>query len=284
MTTPRLTVIVPVFNEEHTIGAVLGRLVKADLQGPQIIVVDDGSTDATPSVLVEWSERPGFLVLRQERNRGKGAAVRLGLKFASGEVTVIQDGDLEYDPNDLPALVAPILRGVHQAIYGSRRLSGSPGRPWYSRYRVAVGLLNLMCRVLYRQRLTDQATCYKVLPTATWRALELRANRFELCAEVTAKLGRLRIPIHEVAISYKPRTVAQGKKIRLRDAIAAAFTLVRWRWWNIRSLAAQTQAGVSELGPRGDTGDSAFPTCFEANSCETSVSPEERPLSHSASM
>jgi glycosyltransferase involved in cell wall biosynthesis len=225
-----LTIIVPVFNEERTVGELLARLAAGPYPDRQVIVVDDGSTDRTPELLAEWADRPGWLVLRQPANRGKGSAVRLGLDHAAGEVTVIQDADLEYDPADLPAVVGPVLRGEARAVYGSRVLGGQQGRPWYSPYRLAVAGLNHLARLLYGQRLTDHATCYKALPTALWRALDLRAERFELCAEVTAKLSRLGIPIREVGISYRPRTRAEGKKIGWRDAVAAAQTFVRWRF------------------------------------------------------
>jgi glycosyltransferase involved in cell wall biosynthesis len=167
--------------------------------------------------------------LRQPINRGKGAAVRRGLEHAAGTVTVIQDADLEYDPADLPTVVEPILHGDAAAVYGSRYLTGPGGRPWYSRYRLAVRVLNGLCRLLYGQRLTDHATCYKAMPTDLSRALDLRSERFELCAEVTAKLGRRRVPIREVGIGFRPRTRAEGKKIGWRDAVAAATTLVRLR-------------------------------------------------------
>jgi glycosyltransferase involved in cell wall biosynthesis len=237
MSPPAVTIIVPVFNEERTIAELLARLAAGPYPDAQVIVVDDGSTDRTPELLRAWTGRPSWLVLTQPANRGKGSAVRLGLKHAAGEVTVIQDADLEYDPADLPAVVGPVLRGEARAVYGSRRLAGEPGRPWYSPYRLAVSGLNLLARLLYGQRLTDHATCYKAMPTALWLALDLRAERFELCAEITAKLGRLGIPIREVPIRYHPRSRAQGKKIGWRDALAAARTMVRWRVVPVRPMS-----------------------------------------------
>jgi len=236
-----LTIIVPVFNEERTVVALLSRLATGPYPDRQVIVVDDGSTDRTPELLRAWAGQPGWLVLRQPTNRGKGSAVRLGLGHAAGEVTVIQDADLEYDPTDLPAVVGPVLRGEARAVYGSRVLGGQQGRPWYSPYRLAVAGLNRLARLLYGQRLTDHATCYKALPTELWRALDLRAERFEVCAEVTAKLGRLGIPIQEVGISYRPRTRAEGKKIGWRDGLAAARTFIRWRF------AAVAPSGPAEI-------------------------------------
>jgi glycosyltransferase involved in cell wall biosynthesis len=230
-----LTVIVPVFNEERTVSELLTRLANGPFPDKQVIVVDDGSTDGTAALLAEWESCPGWLVLRQPANRGKGAAVRLGLQHASGEVTVVQDADLEYDPVDLPRVIDPVLRGEARVVYGSRRLNGHPDRPWYSPYRVAVSMLNWEARLLYGQRLTDHATCYKAMPTALWHALDLRSERFDLCTEITAKLGRRRIPIHEVGITYRPRTRAEGKKIGWRDAVRAAVTLLRWRFKKVPS-------------------------------------------------
>ena len=224
-----LTLIVPAFNEERTIDELLARLDAAPYPDKQVIIVDDASTDLTATLLKMWESRPGWLILRQDRNRGKGAAVRLGLQHALGEVTIVQDADLEYDPADLPLLVEPILHGSEQAVYGSRNVTGSPGRPWYSPYRIAVFGLNQISWILYGQRLSDHATCYKAMRTTLWRGLHLRANRFELCAEITAKLGRGHIHIREVGISYHPRTRAEGKKIGWRDAVSAAWTLLRWR-------------------------------------------------------
>jgi hypothetical protein len=180
--------------------------------------------------------------------------VRLGLQQALGEVTVVQDADLEYDPQDLPKVIEPVLRGEARVVYGSRRLSEHPDRPWYSPYRVAVSMLNWESRLLYGQRLTDHATCYKAMPTALWQALDLRSERFDLCAEITAKLGRLRIPIREVGITYRPRTRAEGKKIGWRDALRAAATLARWRF---QSVSAQFDAPVECAGRPHDEVDAA---------------------------
>lgn len=225
-----LTVIVPVFNEERTIDELLARLDAAPYQDKQVIVVDDASTDRTATLLKVWEHKSGWVFLRQARNHGKGSAVRLGLQHAQGDVTVVQDADLEYDPNDLPLIVEPVLHGSERAVYGSRNLNGSPGRPWYSPYRIAVFGLNQLGWILYGQRLSDHATCYKAMRTELWRSLDLQSNRFELCTEITAKLGRCGIHIHEVGISYRPRTKAEGKKIGWRDAVCAAWTLVRWRF------------------------------------------------------
>lgn len=226
---PLLSVIVPVYNERPTIERVLQRLLDAPYPDKEIIVVDDGSDDGTTAELERWSSHPNVLVLRQGSNRGKGAAVRAALVRASGAITIVQDADLEYDPDDWPLLIEPIRRGEAVVVYGSRYLSPLCSLPW-NKFRLAVALLNLLVRLLYGRWLSDEATCYKAMPTALFRALDLRAQRFELCAEITAKVCRLGLPILEAPISYRPRTAAEGKKIGWRDACSTFWTLLRWRF------------------------------------------------------
>ena len=229
MPQPLLTVIVPVYNEGPTVERILQRILDAPYPDKEIIVVDDGSDDDTAAVLKRWGGHPSILVLRHPRNRGKGAAVRTGLDRASGAITLIQDADLEYDPADWPSLIEPICCGETQVVYGSRYLRPARPLPW-NKFRLAVCLLNLLVRLLYGRRLSDEATCYKALPTALFRALDLQANRFELCAEITAKVCRLHVTLLEVAVSYQPRTIKEGKKIGWRDAWSTIWTLLKWRF------------------------------------------------------
>jgi glycosyltransferase involved in cell wall biosynthesis len=231
---PPLTVIVPVFNEQATIDTLLQRVLAAPYPDKQVVVVDDGSTDDTASMLRRWQATSGVLVLRHATNVGKGAAVRTALAHAIGEVTLVQDADLEYDPEDYTALVEPILAGECPVIYGSRYLT-SAGLPW-SQFRLAVVGLNFLVRLLYGVRLTDEATCYKVASTRHWRALALEANGFELCAEFTAKSCRLHLPIREVAVRFTPRSVADGKKIGWLDIWPTLWTLFRWRFKPMRAI------------------------------------------------
>ena len=228
---PRLSVVVPVYNEERTVSELLRRVADGPYPFPEkeVVVVDDGSTDRTSEVLRAWADRPGFTLLRHPVNRGKGAAVRTGYGVARGDVVLVQDADLEYDPADYPRLVEPILDGKAQVVYGSRYLNPATPLPW-SKFRLAVCLLNATVRVLYGQRLTDEATCYKAIHRDLLPHLNLQAERFELCPEITAKVCRLGIPILEVPISYVPRGGSEGKKIGWRDAFAAFSTLVRWRF------------------------------------------------------
>lgn len=225
---PLLSVIVPVFNEAATIDQLLERVVRARY-APQVIVVDDGSSDATPARLVHWSGHPQVTVLRHPQNRGKGAAIRTGLAAARGQYCLVQDADLEYDPGEYPTVIEPLRNHAGLVIYGSRYLESRVRGGWF--FRQGVRVLNLAVRVLYGQRLSDEATCYKALPTALLRHLNLTCERFEFCPEVTAKVCRLGIPIVEVPVSYHPRTSAAGKKIRLRDGWQALTELWRWRRW-----------------------------------------------------
>lgn len=240
-TRPLLTVVIPVYNEERTVAELLRRVAEGPYPFPQkeIIVVDDGSSDRTWEILREWSSKPGFLVLRHPANRGKGAAVRTGFASARGEIVIVQDADLEYDPKEYPTVVEPILRGEAEVVYGSRYLAPNSTVRW-DKFRVAVALLNRFVWVLYGQRLTDEATCYKAMRAELVRRLDLRSERFELCAEMTAKICRLGIPIHEVAISYRPRGIAEGKKIGWRDAWTTFATLFRWRWARMWTRKTET--------------------------------------------
>lgn len=228
---PLLSVIVPAYNEERTLDELLRQVVGGPYAYPEkeVIVVDDGSTDRTPDVLRYWAGQPGVRIVRHERNRGKGAAVRTGLAEARGELTLIQDADLEYDPADYPQLIETLRKGKATVVYGSRYLQPDRGLPWSS-FRLGVCFLNGLVRWLYGQRLTDEATCYKALRTQLLRDLNLQAERFELCPEITAKVSRLGYQIVEVPISYRPRSTIEGKKIRLRDGWSALLTLLRWRF------------------------------------------------------
>jgi glycosyltransferase involved in cell wall biosynthesis len=255
--TPQLSIVVPVFNEERTIDAVLTRLASVPYAYPdqQVVVVDDGSTDHTAQVLSRWAGRPGFVLLRHPLNLGKGAAFRSALAHVTGIVTVVQDADLEYDPADLPRLVEPILGGECVAVYGSRYLGPNPNVRW-TQFRLGVSVMNLFVRVLYGLSLTDVATCYKALPTDLYRKLDLRAERFELCAEVTAKICRLGIHPEEVAISYRPRSRHEGKKIGWRDACSFGWALWTWR---VRSLSCSlTQKSLRFTG-NGETLETVSP-------------------------
>lgn len=228
---PLLSIVIPAFNEEATIQQILNRVWQIPI-AKQIIVVDDCSRDKTHAALTAWEHADSITILRHSHNQGKGAAIRTGLAHALGQFTVIQDADLEYDPRDIPSLIVPMKADGNVAVYGSRYLE-NPIRLWRIRrlFELGVVLLNWGARLIYGARLTDEATCYKVFPTAALRAMQLSCERFEFCPEVTAKACRLGMSIRELPVSYHPRSAQEGKKIKARDGWEALWTLWRYRTW-----------------------------------------------------
>ncbi len=223
----RLSVIIPAFNEKANIEEVLRRLGSVGLE-MQVIVVDDGSTDGTRELLEGWREYE-LLVVSHSRNRGKGAAVRTGLAHATGDIVVIQDADLEYDPQDFHAMLEPIRRQGAQVVYGSRILNADNPRGGL-RFYAGGRLVTLATNLLYGCRLTDEPTCYKMFRSDVLRRISIESDGFEWEPEVTAKILKQGIRIVEVPISYAPRSVAEGKKIKARDGALALWTLLRQRW------------------------------------------------------
>jgi len=234
---PRLAILVPVFNEAKHVGKCLQHLfvVSNDWHWrSEIIVVDDGSTDGTDVVLREFisADSPARILLATHKvNQGKGAAIRTGLALATANRIVIQDADLEYDPKDLQVLMARMTAGECEVVYGSRCLIGSRNPRRCNAFAWGVSLLNLLVWILYRVRLTDEATCYKLFRTEDLRRMELECKRFEFCPEATAKACRLGLRIVEVPISYRPRNHREGKKIKLSDGWHAIQTLWQYRTW-----------------------------------------------------
>lgn len=217
----KLSVIIPVYNEQETIHQILERVAAVPVE-KEIIVVDDGSSDGTAESLAA-SQLKDLRFLRHPRNRGKGAAVRTALAAVSGDVVVIQDADLEYDPRDYLKLLAPIQRGEAQVVYGVRDLSGQRHLVrWGNRF------LTWLTNLLYGTRLADMETCYKMMTTAVARSLPLRANRFEIEPEITAKLIKRGHRIHQVPIRYTPRI--QKKLSPWRDGLPALWTLIKYRF------------------------------------------------------
>jgi dolichol-phosphate mannosyltransferase len=237
----KLSIIVPAFNEARTIGALLEAVRAVDLGGlgleREILVVSDGSTDDSAAVA---RGQAGVVVHEYHPSRGKGAAVRHGLTRASGDLILIQDADLEYDPQDYLALLAPLCDGRAQVVYGSRLLGyekefgKGPVRRHPGAYRSAYlggRLITELANLLYGAHLTDAPTCYKCFRADVIRAITIEHDRFDWEAEVTAKILRSGIEIFEVPISYRPRSFAEGKKIGVRDGLSALWTLARYRAW-----------------------------------------------------
>ena len=226
----KLSVIVPVHNEESTIEEVIRQIRAVDLgdTAKEIIIVDDASTDSTPRQLDALEGEPDLTVLVHESNRGKGAAIRTGLASTTGDIVLIQDADLEYDPKDYPRLIEPIVDGDADVVYGSRFLGTAENMALPN--LVANKLLAWSATLLFGKRITDEATCYKVFRSDVLSSFDLECERFEFCPEVTAKALRRGYRLVEVPISYHARTVEAGKKIRATDGLEAIWTLFRFRF------------------------------------------------------
>ena len=224
----RLSVIMPVYDEVATVRTILNRVRAIPIE-KEIIVVDDGSTDGTRDVLREEANEESTRVLFHAQNQGKGAAVRTGIAEAVGDIILIQDADLEYDPRDYAALLAPIEEGRAKVVYGSRFLGG-PRKAMLFWHAVGNKLLTLITNVLYDSILSDMETCYKVFSADVIKGLPLHAKRFELEPELTAKVLKRGHRIYEVPISYTGREFDEGKKISWRDGFRAIWTLIKYRF------------------------------------------------------
>ncbi len=246
----KISILIPVHNEKSTISEIISRIQSVDID-KEIIITDDKSTDGTSEILrKDFSNKEGIKLIFLDRNRGKGFAVRRALLEAIGEIVIVQDADLEYDPNDYKRLIRPIIDGNADVVYGSRFMDLAVWpyiRSWfaswfkgkecgsghlYLSHFFGIQILNLLVRLLYGAKLTDEATCYKVFKKDVLWNIKLRARRFEFCPEVTAKACKAGYSIYEIPISYYPRTTEHGKKIGWRDGFAAIYTLIKYRFIN----------------------------------------------------
>lgn len=222
----KLSVVIPVYNEQATLRALVGRVVRIPIP-KEVILVDDCSTDGTHAILRSWEHLQELRVIYKPRNEGKGAALRTGFAAATGDVVVVQDADLEYDPRDFPHLLRPILAGEADVVYGSRFLGGTRQDPsWLHRF--GNGLLTGASNLFTGWQLTDMETCYKAFRRDMLRGIEIRQNRFGFEPEITAKLSRRGARLREVPISYQGRGYEEGKKIGMRDALNAFYCIVRY--------------------------------------------------------
>ena len=224
---PLLSVIMPVFNEKATVEEIVDRVLAVPVR-IELIAVDDASTDGSQEILERLSREKGFRLLRQERNQGKGAAVRRGIEAATGDVIVVQDADLEYSPEEYPDLLDLIRKGKADAVFGSRFIGRH--RCFLFTHYLANLLLNLVTNVLYNTTMTDMETCFKAVRADVLKAIPLHSDRFGIEPEITAKLFKRRARVYEVPITYEGRDYSEGKKITWRDGFPALWTLLKDRF------------------------------------------------------
>ena len=224
----RISVLIPVFNEEKTLQEIYKRVDQTGLAF-EILFIDDGSTDSTPEILKKLSLHKQFSLIRFEENRGKGAAIRAGIAAAKGDVIIIQDANLEYDPREYPNLLKPIEEGIAEVVFGSRFFGGAR-RPVMFWHMVANKILTFITNLLYDNILSDMETGYKVFIKKAIEDIQFKSNRFDFEPEFTAKVLKKKCRIYEVPISFNPRDYAEGKKIGFCDVVVAFWTLIKYRF------------------------------------------------------
>ena len=224
----KLSIVMPVYNEQDTLRDILDK-VRATPYEKEIVIVDDCSTDGTGAILEDLDGSDDLTILRHERNRGKGGALRTGFGVVTGDIVIVQDADLEYDPGEYGRLIEPIMAGKADVVYGSR-FAGGPRRVLYFWHTVANHVLTLFSNMLTNLNLTDMETCYKVFRRDVLERITIRSNRFGVEPEITAKVARLGVRLYEIPISYNGRTYQEGKKIGWRDAVSAIYSIIRFRF------------------------------------------------------
>jgi glycosyltransferase involved in cell wall biosynthesis len=224
----KLSVVIPCYNEVSTIGRIIDAVRASPYPDKELIVVDDGSTDGTRERLAGEEGRRADRVILHEVNQGKGAALRSGIRAATGDVVIVQDADLEYDPNEYGRVLAPILEGRADVVYGSRFMGAAPHRVLYFWHRMGNGVLTLLSNMFTNLNLTDMETGYKAFRREVIQSIEIEEDRFGFEPEITAKVAKRRLRIYEVGISYYGRTYAEGKKINYKDGIRASYCIRKY--------------------------------------------------------
>ncbi|MCK4790623.1 MAG: glycosyltransferase family 2 protein [Desulfobacteraceae bacterium] len=228
----KLSVIIPCYNEAETIRLIVERVKSAPIEEIEIIIVDDGSTDGTKDLLKNEIESSVDRVIYHEKNMGKGAALRSGLDYVSGDVVVVQDADMEYDPRELPKLLKPIEADKADVVFGSRFVGGGPHRVIYFWHMVGNKFLTVLSNMLTNINLTDMETCYKMFRREVIQSIRIQENRFGFEPEITAKIARSGCRIYEVGISYYGRTYKEGKKIGWKDGFRAVYSILKYNIWS----------------------------------------------------
>jgi glycosyltransferase involved in cell wall biosynthesis len=230
---PKVTILMPVYNEASTIHEIIGKVNAVELPGVsarELIIVDDGSKDGTREILQEMTPTETLKIYFHAQNMGKGAALRTGLHYSTGDIIMIQDADLEYDPAEYPELLKPILDGKADVVYGSRMTGAKVRRDFNFLHFVGNKFLTLLTNILYNTILTDMETCYKVFRADVIKSVIIKSNRFNFEPEITAKILKRKYKLYEMPISYYGRDFTEGKKITWRDGFSAVWTLIKYRF------------------------------------------------------
>ncbi len=234
----KLSIIIPTYNEEKTISELLTIVKNVDLKAKkvekEILVINDGSKDNTSSIVKKFKD---VRLIEHDKNKGKGAAIRTGIKEATGDIIIIQDADLEYDPNEYLKLIQPIIDGKTKVVYGSRFLNKKfklfgKNKTILPMHLIGNKFLTFLTSILFKQKLTDMETCYKIFRSEVIKKIDIKSNRFEFEPEITAKILKRGYKIKEIPIKYKPRDFNEGKKITIKDGLLAVFYLLKYRFFN----------------------------------------------------
>ena len=226
----KLSIIIPCYNESSTIISLINAVKQSPVTDKEIIIVDDGSKDGTRDILDQLSD-PEVRVIFHKVNQGKGAALRTGFQEATGDICIVQDADLEYDPREFPLVIQPIVEDKADVVFGSRFQSGRPHRVVYFWHRIGNGILTLMSNFFTDLNLSDMETCYKAFRREVIQSINIRENRFGFEPEVTAKIAKMNLRIYEVGISYYGRTYDEGKKIGWKDGVRAVYCILKYNLW-----------------------------------------------------